>query len=517
MVNGVPRLMLTVLFKDDQSQPGVDDSAAPAVHNAVAYAKTELRSPLDTLPDEDEEVEQLAAPAPRAAAPAEATAGIVSARRDSEPPVLGRQVDARVSHAPARRAEVFARQAEEDDLEDLDDDLAVDAMDDDLDDLLGAAVHVCRPAPAAEADLRPAAPSDAELGDSPVDRLSFMLRTRTRQLSERAKPLTDRARDLSKQGARGILPALRTLFAQLVLFASALRKKAGPAAASLFGRTQATVARLRSGEGARVGTKGGRPVRRQQQSRLGVTGRPPAAQAEVETRLDPQRARRRTVFLSSVAFLLVGTTVWALTPGDEVSEVATASDDTASPSSSAMEAAAPPSTVVSPYVDASAQLAEPAPVMEAAPVPSGPTPGPLAEPTYPTLGEERPAVPGSVASDSPYAEGEAEGATAAPEVQEGRTFGAESVSNARSFEITMSQPVRTLRGRAEGNGFVVDIPNALAISGARTISRNHPMVARSHILNHGDHSTLTIEFAEGQSPAYRVSARGAAIHIEIAR
>jgi hypothetical protein len=432
--------------------------------------------------------------------------------------VLGRQVDARVSHAPARRAEVFARQAEEDDLEDLDDDLAVDAMDDDLDDLLGAAVHVRRPAPAAEADLRPAAPSDAELGDSPVDRLSFMLRTRTRQLSERAKPLTDRARDLSKQGARGILPALRTLFAQLVLFASALRKKAGPAAASLFGRTQATVARLRSGEvGARVGTKGGRPVRRQQQSRLGVTGRPPAAQAEVETRLDPQRARRRTVFLSSVAFLLVGTTVWALTPGDEVSDVAAASDDTASTSSSAMEAAAPASTVVSPYVDPSAQLAPPAPVMEAAPIPSGPTPGPLAEPTYPTLGEERPAAPGSVASDSPYAEGEAEGATAAPEVQEGRTFGAESVSNARSFEITMSQPVRTLRGRAEGNGFVVDIPNALAISGARTISRNHPMVARSHILNHGDHSTLTIEFAEGQSPAYRVSARGAAIHIEIAR
>jgi hypothetical protein len=81
----------------------------------------------------------------------------------------------------------------------------------------------------------------------------------------------------------------------------------------------------------------------------------------------------------------------------------------------------------------------------------------------------------------------------------------------------MSVPVRTLRGRAEGNGFVVDIPNALAISGARTISRNHPSVARSHILNHGDHSTLTIEFAEGQSPAYRVSARGNAIHIEIAR
>jgi hypothetical protein len=53
MVNGVPRLMLTVLFKDDQSQPGVDDSAAPAVHNAVAYAKTELRSPLDTLPDQE--------------------------------------------------------------------------------------------------------------------------------------------------------------------------------------------------------------------------------------------------------------------------------------------------------------------------------------------------------------------------------------------------------------------------------------------------------------------------------
>ena len=255
---------------------------------------------------------------------------------------------------------------------------------------------------------------------------------------------------------------------------------------------------------------------RRQQSRLGATGRPQAAQAVEQTRLDPQRARRRTVFLSAVAFLLVGTTVWALMPGDEPTESTTPSESDTSDTRSATEAAAPNSAVVSPYVNPTAEAAPAAPAPEELAVPSGPTPGPLAEPTYPTLGEERPAAPGSVASDSPYAEGAAE-AEAAPEVVEGRTFGAESVSNGRSFEITMSQQVRVLRGRAEGNGFVVDIPNALAMSGALIISRNHSKVARSHIRNFGDHSTLTVEFVEGQSPAYRVTARGNTLQVEIAR
>lgn len=513
MVKGVPRLVLTVLFKDEASEPA--ESAAPAVHNSVAYAKTELRSAMDTLPDPEEVLER--APAIAEAAP------IVSARRDSEPPVLGRTVDARVTHVPVRGNVVaFDRHDDSDldeDVEDLDDDLAMDGMDameDELDDLQGAAAYVRRPV-AAEAEAHVAAPSEAELGDSPVDRLSFMLRTRTRQLSERAKPLTDRARDLSKQGVRGLLPALRALFAKLMAFAGVLRQKAGPAAKSLLGRTQDTVARLRTGQAStRTATKGGRPVRRQQ-SRLGATARPPAMAAETETRLDPQRARRRTILVSSVAFLLVGTTVWALTPGDEPAETSTTSD--ASDGASTPEPVAPSTAVVSPYVNPTAEAAPAAPSPEelAAAVPSGPTPGPLAEPTYPTLGDERPAAPGTVASDSPYAEAEAEGESAAPEVVEGRSFGADAVSNARSFEITMSQPVRTLRGRVEGNGFVVDIPNALATSGALIISRSHSKVARSHIFNHGDHSTLTIQFVEGQSPAYRVSARGNAIAIEIAR
>lgn len=536
VVNGVPRLMLTILFKDEASDTAKSDTAA--VRNAAAYAKTELRSPIDTLPDPEEVIERTPTPAVTEAAP------IVSARRDSEPPVVARNVvDARVSHVPIRgQVKAFDWKDSLDDdvyddgedggdlIEDVADDVSVQDMHPDLADALGTAAHVRRAAPVAaavEAAARDHVLDEAlhddelhedELGDSPVDRLSFMLRTRTRQLGERAKPMTDRARELSKQGVRGILPALRALFAQLVLFASALRKKAAPAAASLLGRTQDTVARLRSGQASTRGVaKGARPVRRQQ-SRMGANGRPVVAPAEVNTRLDPQRARRRTVFLSAVAFLLVGTTVWALT-GDEPVETTTESD--ASDTSAATEAAAPSSAVVSPYVNPSADVAPAAPSAEelAAAIPSGPTPGPLAEPTYPTLGEERPAAPGSVASDSPYAEGEAVAAEAepSPAAALSRSFGAESVSNARSFEITMSQALTGVRGRAEGNGFVVDIPNALAMSGARIISRNHPMVARSHILNHGDHSTLTIEFAEGQSPAYRVFTRGATLHIEIAR
>ncbi|MCA9535625.1 MAG: PilZ domain-containing protein [Myxococcales bacterium] len=498
VVDGAPRLVLTVLFGDEASLPG-DEPVAVAearVHSDAAFAKTELRSPLDTLPDMDDADALVADVGDEQEAPESLRVGMAleDARHSSVPPA--RIVDARPSHAP--------RAASVPDALDAADELSADELDE-LDELLDGASYVRHETPRASS-----AESAVEgpVGDSPVDRLSFMLRTRTRQLSERAAPVTSRARALAAGGVRGLLPALRALWAQLMVLAGALRAKAMPALKTLGRRASATVTQLRTGQAPRT-TRSGRPVRRQQ-SRLGATVRPGATHAPQAPQSEP-RPQRRTAVLSVVAFALVATTVWALSSDDELSAP---TESTTAPSTTS-NTPPPPSAAVSPYVAPTpAAPVEPVAVAPAEPAaPAGPTPGPLAEPTYPTLGEERPQEPGTVPSDSPYAE---EAAASAP-VQEGRTFGAESVNNGRSFEITMSVPVRTLRGRAEGNGFVVDIPDALAISGARTISRNHPMVARSHILNHGDHSTLTVEFVAGQSPAYRVSARGAALQIEIAR
>jgi hypothetical protein len=522
MVDGAPRLVLTVLFGDESLAGAEPELAVDAAHSPVAYAKTELRSPLDTLPDAPVEpnVGAPEAPADELAAQPVGLA-LEDARHSSVPPA--RLVDARPSRAPAHHVARGAdEQGEQDDFG-ADLSASLDAAGelserelDELDELLDGASYVRRETPAREHAAGASAHSadTDEPGDSPVDRLSFMLRTRTRQLSERAAPLKSKARELSASGLRGLLPMLRALLTRVMHFAGVLRAKAVPALASAGRRTQATVARLRGAEPRRV-TKAGRPLRRQQ-SRLGASLRPgvsQAPQAEASAPLDPQRARQRTAFLSVIAFALVATTVWALTPGDETPRETTASaESAAAPSASAAAPSTPASDeVISPYVTPTP--ATPPAAAAAAAAPSGPTPGPLAEPTYPTLGDERPQSPGSVPSDSPYAEDSA----AAPEVQEGRTFGAESVSNARSFEITMSVPVQTLRGRVEGNGFVVDIPGSLAMGGARTISRNHPSVARSHILNHGDHSTLTVEFVAGQTPAYQVSARGASLQIEIAR
>ncbi|MEZ4324627.1 MAG: PilZ domain-containing protein [Polyangiales bacterium] len=548
VVDGAPKLVLTVQFggETEAVEQELELAIPEPVHSDVAYAKTELRSPLDTLPDvEDGEGDSAVDATPEEQAGAVLEDGHVSmaledARHSSVPPA--RIVDARPSRSPsdmarAARAEVaFARPDDDDDEDDEDENvvvalgaLAEDVSQSELDDLdeLLSAPHVAdrEPMRPGRADTRdPAsrghAPAAADevpdaLGDSPVDRLSLLLQTRSQQLGARTAPLRARGRALLAGGLKGLLPALRLLWARTLQLAVTLRTKAKPTLRALGRRTQNTVAQLR-GHQARRTTTSGRPLRRQQ-SRVGATVRPgaPRAQHETSAALDPQRARRRAIALSALAFSLVALTVWALVPSAEEPAEVDAPPTTARTPSEPLAAAPAPATdvAVSPYVAPAAPAPAPAAAVAAAPVPPGPTPGPLAEPTYPSLGDERPQAPGSVPGDSPYAEG---GAEQAP-MQEGRSFGADTVGNARRFEISMSQPVENVRGRAESNGFVVDIPGSLAMGGARTISRNHPSVARSHILNHGTYSTLTVEFVAGQSPAYRVSGRGATLQIEIAR
>ena len=142
-------------------------------------------------------------------------------------------------------------------------------------------------------------------------------------------------------------------------------------------------------------------------------------------------------------------------------------------------------------------------------------------PTFPSLSEgARPQAPQALPEGSPYAvEAPESGATSAgaAATTEGTVFGTPEIENGRSFLIRMSQPVSVLRGTARADGFTVEVPSSLSLDRAGPIAASHPFVERAMILNRGDHSELTVSFVSGRSPAYRVSARGSAIEVLIAR
>jgi hypothetical protein len=125
--------------------------------------------------------------------------------------------------------------------------------------------------------------------------------------------------------------------------------------------------------------------------------------------------------------------------------------------------------------------------------------GQMPAPTYPSMGEERPTPPSGPASGG------------------SQSFGAASVENGTPFTLNMSTPVGGLYGEATDWGFVVRIPGSLSLSPAGPIAANHPAVERAAIRNLGDASELTIRFAEGRHPAYRVEARGAHVVVIIGR
>lgn len=159
-------------------------------------------------------------------------------------------------------------------------------------------------------------------------------------------------------------------------------------------------------------------------------------------------------------------------------------------------------------------------------------PAPAAEPATPeepvreqstrgddSPGREEPREPGSVPSTSPYAEEEGEDEEPEPEEESApeltQAFGAASVPDARSFLLRMSQPVEAIRGIQDEDGFSVIIPDSLSLDRAGPIAAAHSAVERSMIINRGDHAELTVRFAEGESPDYRVSARGHAIEVQL--
>ena len=104
-----------------------------------------------------------------------------------------------------------------------------------------------------------------------------------------------------------------------------------------------------------------------------------------------------------------------------------------------------------------------------------------------------------------------------PERVQGGAFGADEVPGGERYVLRMSNPVTTMDGLVEDDGFSVMIPGSLSLSQAGPIATAHPDVEHAGILNRGDFSELTIRFVAGRRPVYRVEARGPTIEITIAR
>jgi hypothetical protein len=125
-----------------------------------------------------------------------------------------------------------------------------------------------------------------------------------------------------------------------------------------------------------------------------------------------------------------------------------------------------------------------------------------------------------VPSGSPYAVDLRKGGTAtvpAPgkPVASATSFGHKQVPNAKRFVLHMSAPVNTLSGSADHAGFSIIVPSSRAVMRAAPIAEGNPNVAHAMVLNRGDGSQLSVRFAPGKSPAYRVTAQGSTLEVLI--
>ena len=97
------------------------------------------------------------------------------------------------------------------------------------------------------------------------------------------------------------------------------------------------------------------------------------------------------------------------------------------------------------------------------------------------------------------------------------SFGRKQVPAARRFLLRMAEPVGTLLGKENADGFSVVIMGNTALDKAAPLAAYHSAVAHAAILNRrGDHSAeLTVQFSPGRTPAYRVSGQGSTLEVLI--
>lgn len=308
-------------------------------------------------------------------------------------------------------------------------------------------------------------------------------------------PAVARSKRAMADGWAKTRPALAALWQKTVAFVALVGSKAGPGLRSFFGKLKALGAvlwgKVRKSKPKRRTTAmpkakrvAGAPRRRQRGGREEVA--------------PPRRKNRRIVAMSVLAFVAVGAAVYAFAGGEEVEATPPADAAPAQPAAEPVERSDPePAPAAAPAAQEEPAAGEAPAEASAGEVAEEPAGGPLAEPSYPTLRDAQPSSGGPVS--------------------EGQAFGADSVEEGRSATIRMSQPVETLRGQVNDDGFTVTVPGALALDRAAPIAAANPAVERAMILNRGDHAVLTVRFVAGRSPEYRVVARGRAIEVIIER
>ena len=170
---------------------------------------------------------------------------------------------------------------------------------------------------------------------------------------------------------------------------------------------------------------------------------------------------------------------------------------------------APPPAVPAPVVAAPVAAPEPVVMPVAAPVPEPvavePTGGPIAQPTFPTLGDDS-----AAASDATTASS----VTPTPRAT---SFGAATVPNGQTFILEMTTPVEAVEGEETATGFRVRLTHTNSNSRASPIAQQHPRVDRASIMNQGENAELRIDFLAGRKPVYRVEARGRRLHVTLSR
>jgi hypothetical protein len=94
-------------------------------------------------------------------------------------------------------------------------------------------------------------------------------------------------------------------------------------------------------------------------------------------------------------------------------------------------------------------------------------------------------------------------------------FGSKQVPNAQRYVLRTNNPITVLQGKSDPGGFTVIVPNTRALDKAGPIAQSNRAVSSAKILNRGGYAELSVRFAEGRSPAYRVSAQQTGLEVLI--
>ena len=309
------------------------------------------------------------------------------------------------------------------------------------------------------------------------DEVSFVTRARAAMAPRLAKLRAGAVALAKKMG-----PAAKAVWAKLALAWAFLLSKGGPSLKA-FGAKVATL-------GGKVLKRGKRRTTAAAPRRVAQSPRRRQRGSEEEEAAPSKKIGRKVLAACVVAFCGVGAIVYGFSGDDaEPVDASEPAEITALPEANAAPVAAPSAMPAAPEAP-SVAAAAPSEAEE----PEG---GRLGEPTFPTLAEAQ------QRRDEP--------------VEEGASFGADSVENGRTTSLQMSQPISTLRGQRQEGGFTVTIPGALSLDPAGPMAAANPSIERAIVLNRGDHCVLTVRFVAGRTPDYRVVAQGRSIEVTIGR